>query len=224
MNIKTLSLSGVALIALCSFTSAAHADPMSARRSSGHSTQEGSITPLSGFYAGGFGGYGWSDLEVEGGGPEFDVNGADYGLFVGYQLDALLDSGLGMGINGAIEFHYAWSNADDSQTVAGIGIDAEKDHEWGVSFRPGLSFIDQYAPFGVKPYGIIGYRQAEFEVGAAGVSGDETYNGFELGIGTELIAYDDFGVRLDYSHVWYGEENGVDPDENDVRLGVAYHF
>ncbi len=184
---------------------------------------KGQPSPLSGVYVGGFAGYGWTDAETDIG-TDFDINGGDYGLFLGYQLDALLDRSLGLGINGAIEFHYAWSDADDDGTVGGVPVSAEKDHEWGVSFRPGLSFVDNYMPLGIKPYGIVGYRQAEYEATAAGLSGDETYHGFELGIGTELIAYQDFGVRLDYSHTFYGEEDGIDPDEDDLRLGVAYHF
>lgn len=233
MNVKNLLLAGAALVSFTAFSTAHAQDNSNSTYSykrtvkTSSTTRTPEITPLSGFYLGGFGGYGWTDLETDGG-PDFDVNGGDYGIFAGYQLDALLDRSInnafGLGINGALEFHYAWSDADDDATVAGIGVEAEKDHEWGVSFRPGLSFVDQYSPFGAKPYGIIGYRQAEYEGSAAGFSGDETYHGFELGIGTELIAYNDFGVRLEYSHVWYGEENGVDPDENDVRLGVAYHF
>ena len=100
----------------------------------------------------------------------------------------------------------------------------EKDHEWGVSFRPGLSFVDDAMPFGIKPYGIIGYKRANFEATTAGVSDDEDFDGFELGFGTELMAYNDFGVRLDYSHTWYEDKSGFDPSVDDLRLGVAYHF
>lgn len=169
------------------------------------------LTPLSGAYVGGYGGYGWGD--------DPDVNGADYGVMAGYKVDALLDSTInrtGLGLNGAVEAFYGWSDADDN---AG-GVSYEKNHEWGVNFRPGLSILDSVNPLAVNPYGIIGYRRAEIEAGGS----EDDYDGFELGIGTELVAYQDFGVRLDYSHVWYEEKNGLDPSEHDLRLGVAYHF
>lgn len=172
--------------------------------------EEGSISPLSGVYIGGYGGYGWTDADFDGGGSA-DLDGMDYGVFAGYSLDTLLDRTIGMGINGSVEGFWGWSDQDDG------GI--EKDNEWGISFRPGLSFVDDYL-WGIKPYGIIGYRSAEFEGG-----GDsDWHDGFELGLGTELMAMGDFGVRLDYSHVWYEDNNGIDPDEDDIRLGVAYHF
>jgi hypothetical protein len=178
-------------------------------------TTRNDVTATPNIYIGGYGGYGWTDLDTNG--PDFDVNGGDYGIFAGIGLDALTrHTNMDWGVTGAIEGFYGWSDADDSS----FGTEAAKDHEWGVNFRPGMAFLDRYSPMGMKPYGIIGYRRANFEVGGA----DEDFNGFELGLGTELLAYNDFGVRLDYSHVWYGEENGIDPDENDLRLGVAYHF
>jgi opacity protein-like surface antigen len=212
-----LAGSALAVIAFSSIVSPA------AARDEQRPYQRGEITPLSGVYVGGFGGYNWTSADVEGG-PSLDLDGGDYGIFAGYQIDALLDRTLGMGINGAIEAHYAWSDSEDSETVAGVPFSAEKDSEWGVSFRPGLSFVHDVMPLGIKPYGIVGYRRAEFETTTAGVSSDEMHDGFELGIGTQLIAYDDVGVRLDYSHVWYEDKNGLDPDEDDLRLGVSYHF
>ncbi|HRQ59914.1 MAG TPA: outer membrane beta-barrel protein [Alphaproteobacteria bacterium] len=173
-----------------------------------------------GFYVGGFGGYSWTDGEING--STLDVNGADYGGFVGVDLPTLFDSFSGLKL--ALEGHYAGSSADDMKTISGVPVTIEKDHEWGVSLRPGLSFMDKYSPFGISPYGIIGYRRTQFEASTPAGSNKEDFNGFELGIGTELIAYQDFGIRLDYSHVFYGEEAGIDPDENDLRLGVAYHF
>lgn len=208
---KSAFLLSAALFAVAASASGAHAQT--------NSYSENSVSPLSGVYVGGFGGYSWNDTDTTGAG-NLSVDGGDYGLFVGYQLDTLLDRTIGLGINGAIEAHYAWSDASD--TVGGVKV--EKDHEWGVSFRPGLSFVDSVMPVGVKPYGIIGYKRANFEASAGGVSADRNFDGFELGLGTELIAFNDFGVRLDYSHTWYEDKAGVDPSGDDLRLGMAYHF
>jgi hypothetical protein len=166
------------------------------------------------FYFGGYGGWSWTDADS--GGSSFDVNGNDWGVFLGYNLGALMDKGAAL--QGGLEAHYGWgSNADD--TVAGVTL--KKEREWGVDFRPGLSFISDSMPLGLKPYGILGYRQAQFHSSA---TGNSTHPGFNLGVGTELLAYDNFGVRLDYSHVFYKEDDGVDPDEDDLRAGVAFHF
>lgn len=184
-------------------------------------TTNGHMSPLSGFYVGGYGGYSWNDAESD----TFDsgIDGADYGGFVGYKLGWLFDrvDGLGVGMNGAIEASYGSSSADDEVG----GVDLEKKDDWSVSFRPGFEVIDQAtAPIGIAPYGILGYRNTQFEASTAGADGDERYDGFELGVGTEVIAYGDFGVRVEYAHTWYGEEEDIDIDSDAVRAGVAYHF
>lgn len=179
------------------------------------------LSPLTGAYVGVMAGYtfGNSDSDFPGVSPE--ISGGEYGLFAGYKIDALLNRTVnrtGMGLNGAIEIFYNWSDADDTSG----GIAFEKDHEYGISFRPGLSFLDSVSPFSANPYGILGWRRASFEAPALGV--DETYDGFELGLGTELIAYDDVGLRLEYSHVWYEDQSGFDPSDDSIRMGLAYHF
>ena len=168
-------------------------------------------------YIGAFGGYGWSDA------GEADLDGADYGIYAGMRVDTLLDNTinrLGLGITGALEVHYGWSSQDD--TVAGVDLD--KKDEFGISFRPGLTIVDRINPLDFNTYGILGYKRAEYEASVGGLAADEDYDGFELGLGTELVAYDNMGVRLEYAHTWYEEKDDVDPDEDTVRLGVSYQF
>lgn len=168
-------------------------------------------------YVGIQGGYTTGESEV--GSTDIDVDGGDYGVFAGIKADALLDqtvNRLGLGLTGAIETHYNWSDADGSSG----GVDLEKDHDWGVSFRPGLNFISDVTPLNINPYGILGYRRAEFEAN----SSDENFDGFELGIGTELVAYENVGIRAEYSYTWYSEEDDIDPSEHNMRIGAAYHF
>jgi outer membrane immunogenic protein len=186
-------------------TSAAPAPTMSSDSSP---YKDESSSRLTGVYVGAYGGYGWADTDTAA--ASLNVDGFDYGVFAGYKLDHYLQDNFG--INGAIEAHLGDSNADDSSGGASV----EKDHEWGVSFRPGLSFFETF-----NPYGIIGYRRTSFDAGALGKN---THDGFDLGIGTEIVSWDKVGVRVDYTHTWFEDHNGVDPDENDVRVGLAYHW
>lgn len=168
------------------------------------------------FYAGVYGGYGWTDADFASGGG-MDVNGGDYGFMLGYEMGAPIDTLAGM--TAAIELHLGWSNAHESGA-----FEVEKNSEWGISFRPGFAFISDSMPLGLKPYGILGYRATKFEEDFGDTTEEHTYDGFELGIGSELVAYDDIGLRLDYTHVFYRGEGGIDPSEDNLRLGLAYHF
>jgi|GEM_PF-959066 len=177
---------------------------------------DGVDDPLTGLYLGAYGGYSWIDADTDVAGADFEMDGADYGLFVGFKVDQWLQQSMGM--TGAIEAFYGWSEADDD--VAGATI--EKDHEWGINFRPGLSFLSMGTA--LNPYGIIGYRQTNFDASFAGLSDDEDFNGMDVGVGTELIAWGDIGMRIDYTHTFYEEKGGIDPDEDNVRVGLSYHF
>lgn len=171
----------------------------------------GKNTNLTGPYVGIYGGYDWSDFDRAG--TDLESNDWEAGLFAGYKMDKVMSwsKGYVFGGNAAIEGFYGLSNADST---------IQKDNEWGVSFRPGLSILDSInSEAGINPYLILGYRNTEFD-GA----GADRFDGFELGVGTEFIAFGNAGLRVDYSHVWYGSQNGVDPDSYDLRLGLGYHF
>ena len=78
---------------------------------------------LTGPYIGVYGGYGWTDLEGEDSfaGVDADLNGADYGLFIGMKADTLLDATinrLGLSLTGALELQYGWSSQDDTVGLA----------------------------------------------------------------------------------------------------------
>jgi opacity protein-like surface antigen len=160
-------------------------------------------------YVGVYGGYGWSED------GSVDMNGGQYGLYIGTQADALLDATLnrtGLALSGALEAHYGWNNADDD------GF--SRDTEWGISFRPGLGIISNTLDLETKPYAIIGYKRAEIET----PTGDNDHDGFELGIGTELVAWDHMSTRLEYSHTWFEEKGDFNPDDDSIRLGLGYRF
>ena len=160
-------------------------------------------------YIGAYGGYGWSED------GSVDMNGGQYGLYLGMQADSLLDATInrtGLALSGAVEFSYGWNNADDD------GF--ERDSEWGISFRPGLGIISNTLDLETVPYAIIGYKRAEIDT----PTGSNDHDGFELGLGTELVAYDHLSTRLEYSHTWFEEQGGFDPDDDSIRLGVGYRF
>jgi opacity protein-like surface antigen len=171
---------------------------------------------LSDFYAGGFGGRAWARTDVAGS-PTFDLHPDDWGVFAGYNLGDL-DPHSNMGLEGGVEAHYAWTSSG-SETNGATTL--EKKHEWGLDLRPGFAVITQSMPLNIRPYAILGYRQADFN---DSVTGSSNHSGFALGAGAELVTYKHFGVRLDYDHVYYRSHDGIDPHENDLRLGLAYHF
>ena len=171
----------------------------------------------SGLYGGLYGGYGWTDADNSNG-ADPSPSGLDYGIFGGYKIDSILQDA-GLGLTGALELHWGGSTADD--TVGGVTL--EKGREYGLSFRPGLSFLDSDS-FSINPYGILGYRITEYEAKVSGLSADDDYHGLSLGLGGEFMSRDTMSVRLDYTYTWYGKENGIDPSEGDLRLGVGFDF
>lgn len=202
---KKILLAAAAVITTCALTVPAEA----ARAYDGVSD--------SNFYLGGYGGYGWTDSGISPG-PGADPKGVDYGVIAGWEITSFMKNA--MGVRGAIEAFYGWSNQRESSS----GTSAEKNHEWGVNVRPGLDFLDRAMPFDLKPYAILGYRRTQFESTVTGAANRDDFNGFELGAGTEFASVNDIGTRFDYSHVFYGSEGRMDPDEDDVRISLVKHF
>ena len=174
-------------------------------------------TGSSNFYAGLYGGYGATDADNSNG-PDPEPSGIEYGIYGGYKIDSIMKE-WDIALTGAVEIYYGGSNADE--TTGGVRL--EKGREYGIRLLPGISFLDDRF-WDLSPYGILGYRVTEYEANDGVLSFDEDYNGFELGIGTEFLTVEDLSFRVDYTHVFYAEDNGIDPSEDNLRFGVTYNF
>ncbi len=214
---KTLSLIATTVL-LSTIVTASFAAPANKSETMGENI---SNSPFTGPYVGAYGGYDWTYANTHIAGFNPKTRGGDYGVFAGVRIDGLLNrvNGLGIGLNGSIEGFYGWSDSDNTSS----GVAVSKENEWGVSFRPGLSFLNSKA-MGVTPYGILGYRNTEFEAFSGTSGASERFNGFDLGIGTQLLAMGALGVRAEYTHTWYKSERGIDPDSDNVRVGISYQF
>lgn len=162
-------------------------------------------------YAGIYGGYNSTSDDA------VDLDGGDFGGFAGFKLDSLFS----MPISAAFEIQYGLSTSEGDATNSTL----EKTSEFGISFRPGLTYMPDNSPFYLNPYAILGYKIANYEETlSTGLSIEDSLHGFELGIGAEFLAYDNWVLRGEYSHTFYGKEGNFDPSEDTFRLGLAYKF
>jgi len=161
-------------------------------------------------YAGLFIGYGSIGVEPDGGPgggfAEGELEGFDFGGFVGYEFrqermyySGELEIGIGM--------------KEDNNFEEGMAI--------GLNARVGYFLTD-----GTMVYGLVGLRGTEIEA----VNGeDETVLGLRLGAGAEFRATDTISVRADYSYTIYEEARlGLatehDISEHSFRVGGVYRF
>lgn len=192
-------------------------------------------TNWSGFYIGGFGGYGWSN-EISASNP-----------FVGGIRASTdeLNGGFGGGTIG-----YNWQ-APGSQFVWGIEVDvAGGDIGTSASFGPvsGKDSIDAFGSvtgrLGVAfnsallyVKGGYGWANNQIDVDAFGVniySQSKTHSGWTIGAGLEYMLAPNWSAKVEYQYYDLGKENyasnvilgGVDlgASIHTVKAGINYHF
>jgi opacity protein-like surface antigen len=167
-------------------------------------------------YIGIYGGYGELHTFSNALNREVFSDGMELGAFAGLKVNKLFgDNSI---FNFAVEVNAGTSGVDGGVN----GISFEKKHDLGLSFRPGFT-IKPTSSITLSPYAILGYRRAKFSSTGTTTS-EETFNGFELGLGTNLLNFDNWGVRFEYSRTFYQEDRGVDVDEDAFRLGMGYYF
>jgi outer membrane immunogenic protein len=187
---------------------------------------------FNGFYIGAQIGYGMTDMEINeniapgvSSGNMF-ADGLLGGVFAGYGF-------MSDRVYFGLEADFEYSDVDQTNTIAGEKIHAEKDYGFSVGGRLGYEVVDN-----AIAYVRLGYNGSKYEAKyttAAGVptSDDDWLNGFELGAGAEMAIHDNVTMRLEYKHTFFdslsktavaGGRIKLEPSENKVVLGFAFMF
>jgi outer membrane immunogenic protein len=161
---------------------------------------------------------------------EYDVNGAIYGAHVGYNFQrGNLVFGLEAGING--------SDIDGSTDVLVFGK-SERELDWYATATARLGYaVDKvlFYGFGGVAWGTINTTLSVPLLNAS-VSGESEHVGWTAGLGVEYAMTERFSVRVEYSHVDFGEETAtldlgrfsvddeVDMSIDAIKIGASYKF
>jgi len=168
-------------------------------------------------YVGAYGGYAMNEGFSNNINSDIEADGLDFGAFAGFRFETLSDSNTSF----TASFEAFLGSSFVEGNVGNVSL--EKNYEYGISFRPGLAFKPTQN-LKINPYAILGYRISEFESRSANVTANRDFDGFELGVGTNLLTFDNIDLRFEYSHIFWGEEAGFEPDEDSLRLGLVYNF
>jgi outer membrane immunogenic protein len=156
---------------------------------------------------------------------DYDVDGAIYGVHVGYnfQRDDLV-FGVEFGLNG--------TDIDGSDSCGFLGLaKCERSLDWYATAVGRLGYAagrTLFYGFGGVAWGEV---QTDINVFGHGISGEETHVGWVAGLGIEHAMSDRFSVRVEYSHVDFGEEDHslgdglsseVDLSFDAIKVGASY--
>lgn len=153
-------------------------------------------SPLAGIYGGIQGGYDIYDFGTNG-------KGVEGGVFLGYNAP------VGNKIVVGAETNFNLSDANSA--VAG----AKARNNYGISARAGFLATDS-----VLVYARGGYVRSSIRVGVA----KDTFDGYSLGGGIEAAVMENVSVRAEYIYNNYTSSLGIEPTQQQMNLGVAYHF
>lgn len=176
-----------------------------------------------GFYLGGSLAYGWGEGRTSGqiGSLAFDQDGVLGTVFAGYNWQS------GMMIYG-LEADIGTGSLSASRPTA-FGT-LQSDLNALGSFRGRLGVL-------VTPslmlYGTAGLAWADMDFNLSdGKARSETFMGYQIGLGSELMLSDKVNLRLEYIYTDLGDErvihggmtNNYDPDFHQIRAGIVLKF
>lgn len=165
---------------------------------------------------------------------DYEVNGAIYGVHVGYNWQR------GPIVFG-VEAAYNGTNMDGNETITAlvigplpINVESERELDWYATLVGRLGYASGnvlFYGFGGLAWGTVDTTLSVPLLGAS-VSGDTDHLGWTAGVGIEYALNERFSVRVEYSHVDLGEESfslGGIEDEVDmsfdaIKIGASYRF
>lgn len=153
-------------------------------------------SPLAGIYGGIQGGYDIYDFGPNG-------KGVEGGVFLGYNAP------IGDKFLVGAETNFDLSDANSAVATAKVR------NSYGVNARAGFLATDN-----VLVYARGGYVRSSIRVGVA----KDTFDGYSLGGGIEASVLPNVSVRAEYIYNNYTTHLGVEPTQQQMNLGVAYHF
>lgn len=178
-------------------------------------------------YVGVYTGYTTSNDTTRAPGAKADLNldGWTYGGFFGYgkTFDRLYLGGEGE--LGGLEL------SDKTKLVGGRVTGLDGNETYGISARAGYLVTND-----ALVYGRVGWQRTNYEVNSAlagtSVSKSDTLNGVRVGGGVEYAVTDNILARLEYNYTDYealkytagGTAYSLQPDDSQIRVGVAYRF
>ncbi len=156
---------------------------------------------------------------------DYDVNGAIYGVHLGYnvQRDGGLVYGVEFGING--------TDMDGSDTCV-VLFKCERALDWYATAVGRLGYASGKTLF--YGFGGVAWGEVQTDISIFGInllSGEETHVGWTAGVGIEHAFTNRFSARIEYSHVDLGEEDHslgdylsseVDLKFDAIKVGASY--
>lgn len=181
------------------------------------------IERWTGFYFGAGIGYGFGSTGVDGaaGAFSFDTTGAIGMLFAGYNWQ------VGSAVFG-LEADIGTGNLGGSAAGAQGQIVQDVNAHGSLRARIGVIAMPNLLIYGT---GGFAWADTSFRV-SGGAEQSQTYTGYQLGLGTELLIAPQWTLRLEYIYTDLGKDmltsggiaNNFDPDFHTVRAGIAFKF
>jgi outer membrane immunogenic protein len=159
---------------------------------------------------------------------DYDVNGAIYGVHVGYNWQR------GPIVFG-VEAAYNGTNIDGNDSAVFGLVESERELDWYATLVGRLGYASGnvlFYGFGGLAWGTVDTTLSVPLFGAS-VSGDTDHLGWTAGVGIEYALNERFSVRVEYSHVDLGEESfslghgiedEVDMSFDAIKIGASYRF
>lgn len=161
--------------------------------------------------------------------PVLAANGWVGGLMLGY--GAMMSDWFYLGG----EIFANVSNADQNFSTAVTGSTYtnkfEVNSSYGLGLLPGIKMTDSTLTYVRLGWNWANLKTNETLTSTAASSKSNTSNGFVFGVGMETLIVDNWSLRGEYDHTWYGSYNtggvygtSVNPSDNQYMLGLIYHF